>query len=69
MTDKTRTLLEESLLLPPIERAELIESLLSSFDFPDRKEMDALWAAEAERRIDAYESGESEAMLWVRSGD
>jgi len=62
MTEKTQMLFEEALLLPPIERAELIENLLSSFDFPDRKEIDALWGAEAERRIDAYEKGEAEAV-------
>lgn len=50
--------LAEALALPPIERAELIEELLSSFDFPDRERLDRLWAAEAEDRIDAYERGE-----------
>jgi hypothetical protein len=34
-----------------------VEALLSSFDFPERQAVDALWAIEAEDRIDAYESG------------
>ena len=51
-------LLHEALSLPPIERAELIEELLSSFEFPDRERLDQLWAAESEDRIDAYERGE-----------
>ena len=41
-----------------MERAALVEELLSSFDFPARQETDALWAQEAEDRIDAYERGE-----------
>jgi putative addiction module component (TIGR02574 family) len=43
--------------LPPIERAELIESLIESMQHSD-KEIEALWAAEAEDRIDALERGE-----------
>lgn len=58
MTDQGTKILEEALALPPIERASLIEELLSSFDFPARQEIDVLWAAEAEDRIDAYERGE-----------
>jgi putative addiction module component (TIGR02574 family) len=49
--------LAEALDLPPIERAALVDALLSSIDFPERKEVDALWANEAEDRIDAYERG------------
>jgi putative addiction module component (TIGR02574 family) len=56
------TLLEEALKLPPVERAELIERLLSSFEFRSRKEVDALWAEEAEDRIDVFERGEMEAI-------
>ena len=55
---KRDRLLEEALKLPPVERAELVESLLSSFEFRSRKTTDALWAQEAEDRIDAFEQGE-----------
>jgi putative addiction module component (TIGR02574 family) len=58
MTAQGKRILAEALTLPPIERASLLEELLSSFDFPSRQEVDALWAAEAEDRIDAYERGE-----------
>jgi len=51
-------LLHEVLSLSPMERAELVEDILASFDFPDRERLDRLWAAEAEDRIDAYERGE-----------
>lgn len=58
MSENTEKILAEALELPPIERAELIEQLLSSFEFPSRKSIDALWAEEVEDRIDAYERGE-----------
>lgn len=41
-----------------MERVALVEEILSSFDFPKRKEIEELWAKEAEDRIDAYERGE-----------
>ena len=55
-------ILAEALSLPPIERAEIVEKLLSSFDFTSRKEIDEFWAQEAESRIDAYELGEISAI-------
>ena len=48
----------EALELQPIERAELVEELLSSFEFPAKKSIDKMWAAEVEDRIDAYGRGE-----------
>ena len=57
MTEQSKKVLAQALELPPIERAALVEELLSSFDFPARREVDALWAKEAEDRIDAYEQG------------
>jgi len=59
MTGHGKRVLEEALALPPTERAALVEELLSSFEFASRQEIDALWAAEAEDRIDAYERGET----------
>ena len=58
MTDRSKQILAEALELSPIERATLVEELLSSFDFPARKEIDQHWSKEAEERIDAYERGE-----------
>ncbi len=55
-------ILAEALNLSPLERAELVENLLSSFEFQSRKMIDALWAEEAENRIDAYERGETAAI-------
>jgi len=57
-----RQILAEALKLPPVELAELIEGLLTSFEFQYRKAIDALWAQEAEDRIDAFERGEMAAI-------
>lgn len=57
-----KEVLNEALALPPIERAALIEELLSSFEFPDRERLDQLWAEEAEDRIRAFKRGEFEAI-------
>ncbi len=62
MSDQGKEILAEALKLPPTERAALIEQLLSSFDFPSRDKIDALWAEEAESRIDAFERGEINSM-------
>ena len=58
MTDRSKQILAEALELSPIERATLVEELLSSFDFPARKETDQHWSKEVEERIDAYDRGE-----------
>jgi len=53
--------LKEALTLRPAQKAELIDKLLSSLDKPD-KDIDELWAKEAESRIDAYETGKIRAV-------
>ncbi|MFH1958535.1 MAG: addiction module protein [bacterium] len=50
-------ILSEALKLPPTKRADLVEKLLSSFEFSSRKKIDALWAKEVESRIDAFDCG------------
>ncbi len=55
-------ILANALELPPLERAALVESLLSSFELPSRGTIDSLWAQEAEDRIDAFERGEMAAI-------
>ena len=54
-------ILKQALTLKPAQKAELIDRLLSSLDKPD-KEIDELWAKEAESRIDAYERGKIRAV-------
>lgn len=58
MTPQSEQILREALDLPPIDRAELVEQILASFEFPARKDIDAAWGQEAEDRLNAYERGE-----------
>lgn len=62
MPKRARNILAEALELPPVERAELVENILSSFEFTSRKEIDALWSQEAEDRIEAFDRGEMKAI-------
>jgi putative addiction module component (TIGR02574 family) len=52
----TENILKDALTLSPSEKAQLIDKLISSLDRAD-KEIDELWAREAEERIDAYDKG------------
>jgi len=54
-------ILRKALTLSPAEKAQLIDKLIFSLDKPD-KEIDELWAKEAEDRIDAYNQGKVKAV-------
>ncbi len=58
MTPQSEQILREALDLPPIDRAELVEQILASFEFPGRKDVDAAWGREAEDRLDAFNRGD-----------
>lgn len=62
MSSLARSVINEALALPPLERAGLIEELLASFDQHSRSAIDSVWATEAERRIDAYNAGETTTL-------
>jgi putative addiction module component (TIGR02574 family) len=51
------TIQNELLNLPATERVRLIDVLWDSLSEPELKLRETAWAAESERRIDAYESG------------
>jgi putative addiction module component (TIGR02574 family) len=57
----TDNILRQALTLKPSEKAQLIDKLLSILDKPD-KEIDELWAKEAEDRINAHEQGKIKAI-------
>lgn len=61
MTTSTQIILKEALRLSPVERAELIDELFHSFDKSRDARLDALWAEEAESRIDAHDVGHIKA--------
>jgi putative addiction module component (TIGR02574 family) len=48
---------DEILGLPATERARLIDVLWHSISAPEQRVREAAWAAESERRIDAYDAG------------
>lgn len=58
MSPESKRVLEEALALPEDERAVVAGELLSSLDQVRQSELDALWANEAEARLDAYDRGE-----------
>ncbi len=62
MLSKGTEILKEALSLPPSERAEIAEHLLASLDPPSQEAIDALWAKEAEERLDAFDRGEFKAI-------
>ena len=62
MSKRGTEVLEEALSLPPVERAELAERLLTSLDASHDRRLDELWAQEAEDRLDAFERGEMKAV-------
>ncbi len=62
MSKKGTQLLEEALSLPPVERAELADRLLTSLDSSPERRIEELWAQEAEDRLDAFEPGEIKAI-------
>jgi putative addiction module component (TIGR02574 family) len=57
----TDNIFKEALTLSPSEKAQLIDKLISTLDKSD-KEIDELWAKEAEDRIDAYDQGKIKAV-------
>ncbi len=56
MKRESENLLKEALELPPIERAALVDRLLTSLDRPDDA-IDKAWRKEIGARLRAYRSG------------
>ena len=54
-------ILQSALALPDIDRAAIVESLLTSLDQPDLV-IDESWAAEAEERLAAFDAGPMKAI-------
>ena len=61
MGPKSKNLLKEALDLPPIERAALVDQLLTSLDKPDEA-IDKVWRKEIAARLRAYRSGTAETV-------
>ncbi|MCF6194683.1 MAG: addiction module protein, partial [Kangiellaceae bacterium] len=54
-------ILKEAIQLDPNEKAKLVDQLITSLDKPD-KDIDKLWAEEAESRLEAYQQGNLKAV-------
>ena len=61
MSTDTKQILETALSLPAIDRALIVESLLTSLDQPDT-DVDGLWAVEAKDRLAAFDAGQMNAI-------
>jgi len=57
MKNTANSLLNQALELSALERADIAEKLLISLEHPD-PDIDTIWAAEVDARIEAYEKGE-----------
>jgi len=58
MSNEAARLLEQALLLPPLERAELVELLQSSLDTPSDEEITADHLKEVRARAEALDRGD-----------
>lgn len=57
-----QAILEQALKLPSNKREKFVEALVSSIKRPSKRHLDALWAHEAESRVDALISGKLKAV-------
>ncbi len=58
MSERAELIVNEALLLSPVERAEVIGRLYDSLRSEGEREIERAWAAESERRIDLLQAGE-----------
>lgn len=56
MSTLVKEILKSALTLSPVDKAELVDEILSTLDQPDER-LDSLWRKEVENRIDAHERG------------
>ena len=61
MKSRIEDVLKEAMELPAVERAGLIDRLISSLDTPD-KTIDSVWQKEINKRLDAYKAGKIETV-------
>jgi len=61
MSNSANIILDQALELSATERAIVAEKLLFSLDSPDSK-IDAIWAKEADSRVEAYKKGKTGAI-------
>lgn len=62
MDSSAQKIINEASRLSPIERAEVIERIIESFDIDSDIEIKSAWAEEAERRLALHKNGDSETF-------
>ncbi|HEC38947.1 MAG: putative addiction module component [Candidatus Lokiarchaeum sp. GC14_75] len=62
MNELNEKLLQEIFSLPSHLRTKLIDKLIASLNVPIQKEIDDLWAEEAEKRISDINSGKVQSI-------
>ncbi len=61
MSVETQEILDRALKLPAVDKAYLVDELLTSLDKPDEA-IDAMWRQEVEDRLKAYKAGNLRAI-------
>ena len=64
MNTQSQELLQSALSLPEGERAEIAASLIRSLDTETDEDVDAAWATEIQRRVEAIDRGKVRLIPW-----
>jgi Putative addiction module component len=64
MTKDASRVLEDALHLAPAERALIADELLATLDDDSREEIEAVWAAEIERRVADARANPDDDVDW-----
>ncbi|MFO7931127.1 MAG: addiction module protein [Thermodesulfobacteriota bacterium] len=62
MSINNDNVMEKALSLPADARLKLVDKLLVSLNCPVNKEVETLWAEEAEKRVSQIENGEAKLV-------
>ncbi len=62
MATANEDIVSKALALPVDARVQLVEQLLGSLNVPTQKDINDLWAKEAERRVSQIEKGDVELV-------
>ena len=57
--------IEAALALPESQRAELVDTLISTFAPEDAAPLDDAWLAEINRRSDEFDAGGVQTLTWA----
>jgi putative addiction module component (TIGR02574 family) len=64
VTKPAQKVLSDALSLDTRERADIAARLIASLDGGPEKDVEAAWAAEVDRRIEAVEAGRAKLVPW-----